>query len=289
MACAAPDVLSKAVCRSPRSPPRALTTSSWDVPASAASRSASAKASALPPEDLRMSENAFSLIPSLPRLPCMAVRSIPTSDSESDRLPMLTQAPSMAMPSSSKRSALVPSMAFTDFRSTLLNISLSAWVCSSCVSEERAPFRSPKVSFSGRRLPSASNAFTPNASSWAAALSVGADRDRIMLRRAVPPSAPLMPLSARTPRAILSSVVPPDRFFAVPPTVRIASPSCWTLVLDLELAAAILSTRSAVSPIDSPSADWASVTMSDAEARSMPPAAARFSTFGSMVMDFSAS
>jgi len=52
-----------------------------------------------------------------------------------------------------------------------------------------------------------------------------------------------------------SSVVPPDRFLAVPPTVRIASPSCWTLVLDLELAAAILSTRSEVSPSDSPKAD----------------------------------
>ena len=87
---------------------------------------------------------------------------------------------------------------------------------------------------------------------------------RIMFLRAVPPSAPLTPLSARIPSAVESSVVPPARFFAVPPTVRMASPSCATEVLDLDEAMAILSTSSADSSMLSPSADWASVTMSEA-------------------------
>ena len=103
---------------------------------------------------------------------------------------------------------------------------------------------------------------------------------------AVPPSDPLMPLSARIPRACASSVVPPLRFFAVPPTVRIASPNCDTDVLDFDAAIAILSTNSVVSFVDSPRADCASVTISDASANPMLPAAARFSTFGSIFILF---
>ena len=98
-----------------------------------------------------------------------------------------------------------------------------------------------------------------------------------------------MPLSARRPSACEASVVPPLRFLAVPPTVRRALPSCDTLVLVFEDAAAILSTSSVVSSSDNPRADWVSVIMSDAWARSMLPAAARFSTFGSMLMEVSAS
>ena len=70
-----------------------------------------------------MSEKAFSLMPSLPRLLCIVVRSSPTSESEVDRLPMLTQAPSMAKPSSSHRSALVPNRALTDAISVVLKMS----------------------------------------------------------------------------------------------------------------------------------------------------------------------
>ena len=43
----------------------------------------------------------------------------------------------------------------------------------------------------------------------------GCSHDGLHRRRAEP-SAPLMPLSARTPRAMFSSVVPPDSVFAVP-------------------------------------------------------------------------
>ena len=183
--------------------------------------------------------------------------------------------------SSSKRSPVLARSALTDLRSTLLKILLSTCVCSPCVIAESEVFRSPKISLSERMLPCASNTDTPSASSASAAVSVGAESDKITLRSAVPPSAPLTPLSAKMPSAVESSVVPPARFLAVPPTVKIASPSCATLVLDLDDAIAILSTSCALSSIVRPNADCASVTISDAYARSMLPAAARLSTFGS--------
>lgn len=43
----------------------------------------------------------------------------------------------------------------------------------------------------------------------AAALSVGFCSERITFRRCVPPSAPLIPLFARIPRAVFNSAVPP--------------------------------------------------------------------------------
>ena len=56
---------------------------------------------------------------------------------------------------------------------------------------------------------------------------------RIIFLRCVPPSAPFSPLSAKMPSAVLSSVVPPASPFAVPPTVKMASPNCATLVFAL--------------------------------------------------------
>ena len=99
-----------------------------------------------------------------------------------------------------------------------------------------------------------------------AALSVGADRERMTLRRAVPPSEPLMPRLARTPRAALSSVVPPARLLAVPPTVKMASPSWATLVLALLAVLAISSPNRVRFSLEAsmPSAAMASVARSDA-------------------------
>ena len=77
--------------------------------------------------------------------------------------------------------------------------------------------------------------------------------------------------------------------FAVPPTCSMAEPSCSTLVFDLDDAIAIWSTMTVVCSVDSPNADAASVTMSDAAASSILPAAARFRTVGSILMDFSVS
>ena len=180
------------------------------------------------------------------------------------------------------------SMALTLFKSTLLKMVLSACVCSPCVMPDRTSLKSVKMSFSGRKFPSASNALTPRSFISFDALSVGALKERIMLRSAVPPSAPLIPLSARMPRAVFSSLVPPERFFAVPPTVRIALPSWAMDVLLLLDAIAIMSINSALPSMERPKADCASVTMSDAEARSMLPAAARLRIPGRAAMDSSA-
>ena len=94
-----------------------------------------------------------------------------------------------------------------------------------------------------------------------------------------------MPLSARIPREVSSSVTPPLRPAAVPPTVRIASPSCATEVFDLLAAIAMLSANalrlSSVASI--PRADMESVTMSEACASSIAPAPARCRTVGRAV------
>ena len=149
--------------------------------------------------------------------------------------------------------------------------------------------RSLNVSLSGRMFPCASNILSPNSSILSFALSVGAVRLKITLRNAVPPSAPFTPLSAKIPRTVFASVTPPARSFAVPPTVRIASPSCCTLVLLFCDVFAILSTKLSVVPALSPNALILSVTMSDAVAKSIPPAAARFKTVGSVSTALSAS
>ena len=134
--------------------------------------------------------------------------------------------------SSLNLSPLFASNAFTDFKSTLLNNSLNTLVCSPCVIVLKVPSRSLNISFKGRILPCASNTSKPNSFIVLAALSVGADKDKITFLNAVPPSAPFIPLSARIPSAVFISVVPPANTFAVPPTVSIASPNCPTLVLD---------------------------------------------------------
>ena len=180
-------------------------------------------------------------------------------------------------------------MGASDLRSVLLNISSSACVFASPDRLLSALCKSRKVSFNGRIFPCASNACTPRDFSVFAALSVGAESERMMFRSAVPPSEPFTPLSARTPSMVESSVTPPDRFFAVPPTVRNASPSCATLVLVLDDVRAIWSTIMEVCSRVRPRADCASVTISDAYARSIPPAAARLRTFGSIAIEVSAS
>ena len=86
----------------------------------------------------------------------------------------------------------------------------------------------------------------------------------MMFRRWVPASAPLMPLSAMTPRTVESSSVPPATPFAVPPIRRMASPSWPTEVFVLLDAFAIWSIMTEVSSIERPRALDASVTMSEA-------------------------
>ena len=113
-----------------------------------------------------------------------------------------------------------------------------------------------------------------------AALSVGFCKDRMMFLRCVPPSAPLIPLLARMPSAVLSSAVPPLMDLAVAPMVRIPSPNCATDVFVVDAVFAIWSTIVPASSTPIPRADMASVTISDASARAISPAAARLSTVG---------
>ena len=110
-----------------------------------------------------------------------------------------------------------------------------------------------------------------------------------MFLRCVPPSEPLIPLSARTPNTWLNSAVPPLTFRAVAPIVRIASPSCETLVFVVDDVFAISSTIFVVSSVLNPRAVCASVTMSEAMPKSIAPAAARFRTLGSIFIDVSVS
>ena len=113
-----------------------------------------------------------------------------------------------------------------------------------------------------------------------AALSVGFCKDRMMFLRCVPPSAPLIPLLARMPSAVLSSAVPPLIDLAVAPMVRIPSPNCATDVFVVDAVFAIWSTIVPASSTPIPRADIASVTISEASASAISPAAARLSTVG---------
>ena len=129
---------------------------------------------------------------------------------------------------------------------------------------------------------------TPSASRASAAVSVGAARERITFLKCVPPSAPLIPLFARTPSSafIVSRSTP--AVDTAPAATSVASPSCATLVFDLWAVLVISSMYLSRSRLSIPRAAMASVTMSDAVARSRPPAAARSSTLGSTSTDFSA-
>lgn len=80
--------------------------------------------------------------------------------------------------------------------------------------------------------------------------------------------------------AVFNSAVPPLMDLAVAPMVRIPSPNCDTEVLVLDAVFAIWSTIVSASDVSIPRADIASVTMSEAEARSILPAAAKFRTVG---------
>ena len=113
-----------------------------------------------------------------------------------------------------------------------------------------------------------------------AALSVGFCNDKMIFLRCVPPSAPLIPLLARMPSAVLSSAVPPLMDLAVAPMVRIPSPNCATDVFVVDAVFAIWSTIVSASSTPIPRADIASVTISEASARAISPAAARLSTVG---------
>ena len=149
---------------------------------------------------------------------------------------IFSQAPALfstAADSSSKRSVQFASIAFAAVRSVLLNnveSTLSFWAL---LIPSIAPCKSLNTSLRPRIFPWASYTSTPIFLREAAALSVGFCRLNIIFLRCVPPSAPFSPLSANIPRAVLSSVVPPASPFAVPPTVRIASPNWATLVFAL--------------------------------------------------------
>ena len=291
IACAAPETSANALPSSNLSsvPPRAATTSSKPTPAFEASTSILTNVITSPPQELRLFWKVSAGTPNLARLPFIVSRFKPSPANFFVSESVEYHDPSIAKLNSFQRCELVAKSALTDFKSVLLKILLSACVRCSCVIFERALFRSANTSFRGRILPAASKTCSPSFFIAFVDNSVGADNERIMLRNAVPPSDPLTPLSARMPRAVASSVVPPAKFLAVPPIVRNAAPNCATLVFDFDDAAAILSTIWVVSAKLKPRALCASVIMSEAAASSILPAAARFNTFGNICIDVFAS
>ena len=180
--------------------------------------------------------------------------------------PAASPAASICWASDSHCSPCAANKPLTAARSVLLNSALMTLSFCPCVSPAREPFRSVRMSSRPRILPCASYTCRPSCSMSLVASSVGDCRDRMMLRRCVPPSAPLMPTFASRPRAVVSSVVPPFRLAAVPPTVRMASPSWLTLALALLAALASLLPNSSTFALLASrfSEAIASVTRSDA-------------------------
>ena len=204
-----------------------------------------------------------------------------------------SQAPalfSIAALNSSHLSVQFESMAFAAVRSVLLNsVEIMLSFCAAVI-PSMPLCKSLNISLRPRILPWASYTSTPKLCSALDASPVGLCRLKIILRRWVPPSAPLRPLSARIPSAVLSSVVPPARPLAVPPTVSMASPNCETLVFALLAVCANWSAKvfKFASVVSIPRALILSVTMSLARARSIAPAPASLRTVGSAVAASSA-
>ena len=209
-----------------------------------------------------------------------------------DRLcPFCASDASTTLPRLCTESAVAASIALAAARSVCLKIVESVLFTSAALRPAICLLRSPNTSPSERIFPCASYADNPIFSNIAAAsLFRGFCSDRIMFRRCVPPSAAFIPLSARIPNATFSSVVPPARSLAVPPTVRIASPSCATEVFETDAVLAILSAKDSrfVCVASMPSALIASVTISLASASSIAPAPASRNTVGSAVAASSA-
>ena len=139
----------------------------------------------------------------------------------------------------SQDSPVLARRAFTDARSVLLKMVAMMFCFSAEVIPSMDALRSPRISFRERMFPSESYTERLSAFICLAATSVGDCKERMTLRRWVPPSAPLIPLFARIPSAVLSSAVPPLIDLAVAPMVRIPSPSWATDVLVLDAVFAI--------------------------------------------------
>ena len=188
-------------------------------------------------------------------------------------------------------SAVAANIALAAARSVCLKIVDNTLFTSDAFQPDIWRFKSPKISPIDRMLPDASYAANPSFSNRAAAsLFRGLCSDNSIFRKWVPPSAAFIPLSARIPSTAFSSVVPPANPLAVPPTAKIASPSCATDVLDIDAVFAILSAKDSrfVWVASMPSADIASVTISLADARSIAPAPASRKTVGKAAAAFSA-
>ena len=134
------------------------------------------------------------------------------------------------------------------------------------------------ISIRDFELPSASVMEIPSSSIACAAAFGGSARRVRTLRSVVPACDPLIPALAITPRATATSSAEYPSDPASGATYLKDSPRVLTFVLELDAAAARMSTKSPVSSADIPNAVRASVTISDTVARFSPEAAARFIT-----------
>ena len=97
----------------------------------------------------------------------------------------------------------------------------------------RAVFNCCKVASSPMKLPWESKADMPISCIIFPAWPAPVVRLTMIAFRAVPPSDPLRPRFASTPRAVADSLMGTFRFFIVPPTPMYASISCWADWFDL--------------------------------------------------------
>ena len=155
----------------------------------------------------------------------------------------------------------------------------AAFRCSS-VHPASAVFRVSSVAFNPMNFPSESNADIPRDFIISPACPVPVVRFAMIAFNAFPASLPLIPLFARTPRAVADSVSGTFRFVITPPTPKYASINCSAVWFDLLFAFAQISRYPARLSTLTPQADILSVTRSDVRARSSPVASDSRRTLG---------
>ena len=175
--------------------------------------------------------------------------------------------------------------AFNAFTCSLPPIAAKAAFRSSSVRFLVASFSFINVACTPMNFPFESNALIPSFSIITPACPAPVVRLAMIAFRAVPPSAPLIPRFASTPKAVEVSSIGTFKPLIVPPTPIIASMSCWAVWLDLLLALQRTSKYPGNSATLTPAALMESVTRSEHCAKSICVASDSFRTGMSASVD----